>query len=60
MDISSGNATKQSALKGLDAADLRGAIGGRYDEIGKMLRSSDFREGPRAFAEKRPPRWQGK
>jgi len=26
----------------------------------RMRASDDFREGPRAFAEKRPPRWQGR
>jgi crotonobetainyl-CoA hydratase len=26
----------------------------------RMRRSADFLEGPRAFAEKRPPRWQGR
>jgi len=25
-----------------------------------MLRSQDAAEGPRAFSEKRPPRWQGR
>jgi crotonobetainyl-CoA hydratase len=25
----------------------------------KMLQSDDFLEGPRAFAQKRPPRWKG-
>jgi hypothetical protein len=25
-----------------------------------MIASADYVEGPKAFAEKRPPRWQGK
>ena len=29
-------------------------------EFGEVRRSDDAKEGPRAFAEKRPPRWQGK
>jgi enoyl-CoA hydratase/carnithine racemase len=53
-------ATKQAALAGLDAGSLQAAIDGRYEGIATMLRSADFREGPRAFAEKRKPRWEGR
>ena len=28
-------------------------------EFGEVRRSADAEDGPRAFAEKRPPRWQG-
>ena len=33
---------------------------GRYDQLGAMLRSEDFVEGPRAFAQKRKPAWKGR
>jgi len=32
----------------------------RYPAIGEMVRSQDFIEGPKAFAEKRKPNWKGK
>jgi enoyl-CoA hydratase len=46
---------------------LRGALGLTEDEFwrmqasatGPVFRSTDAQEGPRAFAQKRPPRWQG-
>ena len=31
-----------------------------YDAVRSMFRSDDFREGPLAFAQKRPPQWKGK
>ena len=38
----------------------REAMAGRYDQLAAMLRSEDFVEGPRAFAQKRPPKWKGR
>ena len=52
--------SKQAAMQGLEAAGLEAAMSGRYDQLSAMARSEDFIEGPRAFAEKRPPRWTGK
>jgi enoyl-CoA hydratase/carnithine racemase len=52
-------ATKQAALMGLGhPLDL--ALNLNYSETSIMRRSEDTVEGPRAFAEKRPPNWQGR
>ncbi|HVH07394.1 MAG TPA: enoyl-CoA hydratase-related protein [Myxococcota bacterium] len=53
-------ASKQAALRGLDAPSLREAVEGRYDQMAAMLKSPDFVEGPRAFAQKRKPNWTGR
>lgn len=53
-------ASKQAAMRGLDAPSLQEAVDGRYDQLHAMIKSDDFREGPQAFAEKRKPRWQGR
>ena len=52
-------ATKEAALAGLDRP-LPEAMSAHTEGLARMLRSEDFLEGPRAFAEKRPPRWQGR
>jgi enoyl-CoA hydratase/carnithine racemase len=52
-------ASKQAALLGL-GQPLEIALHLNYTEALKMQHSEDTVEGPRAFAEKRPPRWQGR
>ena len=52
-------ATKEAAMRGLDKP-LHAAHDGIYEWELRRRQSDDALEGPRAFAEKRTPRWQGK
>lgn len=52
-------ATKQSAVEGL-ALDLESAYDNETRHSDRIFETQDAKEGPRAFAEKRPPRWQGR
>lgn len=50
--------SKEAAMRGLDMP-LRDAIHGEYEWIKRHRASQDVVEGPRAFSEKRAPRWTG-
>ena len=52
-------ATKESALRGMAAATLDDALRIEARLSRRVLDSNDAREGPRAFTEKRAPRWTG-
>jgi enoyl-CoA hydratase len=53
-------ATKESVLRGLAAADEKEALRIESELAGKIFSSEDAKEGPKAFAEKRDPVWQGR
>ncbi len=50
--------TKEAAMVGLDLP-LQLAMRHSYANVLALVRSEDFKEGPRAFAEKRRPAWKG-
>lgn len=53
------SATKQSAVEGL-AFDLESAYDNETRHSDRIFETEDAKEGPRAFAEKRPPRWRAR
>ncbi len=53
-------ASKQVMLQSVAEPDLEAAMLRQYPAAQRMLASDDAKEGPRAFAEKRKPRWLGR
>ena len=53
-------ATKEAVLEGLDKGCLEEAMQSHSAAVAAMIRSEDFVEGPRAFAQKRRPSWKGR
>ena len=50
-------ASKQAVYQGLDKSTLEDAINSDYPAVEALYKSADFIEGPKAFSEKRTPRW---
>jgi len=55
-------ASKETVQRGLTEPSLQAAIEGqgRYGAVKALFKSDDVREGPLAFAQKRPPQWKGR
>lgn len=53
-------ASKQAAYRGLDAPSLAEAMRTSYPAQAANMKSEDWIEGPRAFAEKRKPNWRNR
>jgi enoyl-CoA hydratase/carnithine racemase len=53
-------ASKDVVYRSLDSASLQESMAAQYASVRAMAQSADFIEGPKAFAEKRKPNWQGR
>ena len=53
-------ASKEVVYGSLDYASLEESMAAKYASVKALTKSKDFIEGPKAFAEKRAPNWQGR
>ncbi len=53
-------ASKDVVYQSLDFASLEDSMTHKYDSVRAMVKGDDYVEGPKAFAEKRPPNWSGR
>jgi enoyl-CoA hydratase/carnithine racemase len=55
-------ASKEAVYRGLDEPSLEAALRGqnKYPAVAALYGSEDFKEGPLAFSQKRPPQWKGR